>query len=437
MEVKKRKSCELDIKENTRLLSNIILLLFGRLVSLFGSQIYTFAIGLYVLKTTGSGTAFSGTLIFGMLPRIIFGPIAGIIADRVDRKRMVVSMDILSGLVVFGLVAISSIKGLKLPYIYIANLLLNTFNTFFDVPFTASIPNIVDDKSLMKTNSFNQSITSIAQIGGPFIGGLIFAFVDMKLFLTINAASFIFSGISEMFIDFNYNKGEKEKKEEVQNKKEKGKNLVKGFGKEFIEGFSFLKGKTTIFILSIFAVFLNFFVCFGIDIPYPYIINNVVKLSSTQFGILEGTFPLGMLIGSLLMVLLPERKKKYKSLISGIMVMNVLIIMIGIPIIPRFMIFNKNSYFIYFAVISFIVGMSNVYINLPISVIMQREIPDNVRGRIFGLMQTICMAISPLGMILSGALIDRIAVWIIPVLSGIVLIILTFIMALNKEIKQI
>ncbi|MCY6957417.1 MFS transporter [Clostridium brassicae] len=422
-------------QKNYKLLKNMSLLLFGRLISLFGSQIYTFAIGLYVLKTTGSGIAFSGTLIFATIPRVIFGPIAGVISDRLDRKKMVVGMDILSGLVVLALVIVSSVNGFKLSYIYAANLFLNTFNTFFDIPFTASIPNIVDDKSLMRTNSFNQSITSIAQIGGPFVGGIVFAFVNMKIFLIINAVSFIFSGISEMFIDFNYNKvskPESQEKNEIDNK-----NILEILWCDFREGFLFLRSQNALFMLCIFSVFLNFFVCFGITVPYPYIINNVIKLSSKQFGILEGIFPLGMLVGALIMGYLPEKQKKYKSLILGIVTMDILIIMIGIPIVPRFMIFNKTSYFIYFIIILFISGISNVYINLPIGVIIQREVPDNLRGRVFGMLETICMAIIPLGLILSGIIIDKVDVWILPVISGIILLVVTFIMTLNSDIRKI
>ncbi|MGY0373462.1 MFS transporter [Clostridium sp. JNZ J1-5] len=431
MEFEKEINSELKVKGNPRLTSNIILLLLGRLVSLFGSQIYNFAIGLYVLKTTGSSAAFSMTLVFGMLPRIILGPVAGVISDRVDRKKIVVAMDILSGVVILALAAVASINGLKVSYIYIANLLLNTCNTFFDIPMGASIPNIVDDKSLVKVNSLNQAVSSMAQIGGPFLGGIIFALVDIKLFLVVNAISFVLSGISEMFIDFNLNKVEKEDKNREKDK------VIKGFSEEFKEGFTFLKGRKVLSIIFGFSIFLNFFLALGVTVPFPYIVNNIINLSPRKFGILEAMIPLGMMIGSIILSMLPEKEKKYKSLVIGIMFISVICISIALPVLPRFVELSKSVHFIYYIVFLLIGGISIVYVNIPIFVIMQRETPDNIRGRIFGLLQTIAMGINPIGLILSGLLIEKIPVYILPVASGIIMIFITLLMASNKEIKTI
>lgn len=431
MEIEKEINSELEIKGNPKLTSNIILLLLGRLVSLFGSQIYNFAIGLYVLKTTGSSAAFSMTLVFGMLPRIILGPVAGVISDRVDRKKIVVAMDILSGVVIFALAAVASINGLKVSYIYIANLLLNTCNTFFDIPMGASIPNIVDDKSLVKVNSLNQAVSSMAQIGGPFLGGIIFALVDIKLFLVVNAISFVLSGISEMFIDFNLNKVEKEDKNREKDE------VIKGFSEEFKEGFTFLKGRKVLSIIFGFSIFLNFFLALGVTVPFPYIVNNIINLSPKKFGILEAMIPLGMMIGSIILSMLPEKEKKYKSLVIGIMFISVTCISIALPVLPRFVELSKSVHFIYYIIFLLIGGISIVYVNIPIFVIMQRETPDNIRGRIFGLLQTIAMGINPIGLILSGLLIEKIPVYILPVASGIIMIFITLLMASNKEIKTI
>lgn len=68
---------------------------------------------------------------------------------------------------------------------------------------------------------------------------------------------------------------------------------------------------------------------------------------------------------------------------------------------------------------------------------MQRIVPDNIRGRVFGLLTTFAMSCTPIGMILSGILIDIIPVWILPVASGLVLLVLTGIMAYNKDIGEL
>ena len=58
---------------------------------------FTFAMGLYILRVTGSGMSFALSLLLSMVPSLIFGPIAGSFADRFDRKRIVILMDVLSG----------------------------------------------------------------------------------------------------------------------------------------------------------------------------------------------------------------------------------------------------------------------------------------------------------------------------------------------------
>lgn len=423
---------KLNVIDSSRVTSNMVLLLLGRLVSLFGSQIYNFAIGLYVLQKTGSSAAFSMTLVFGMLPRILFGPLAGVISDRVDRKKIVVLSDILSGAIVLALAALATADELRVSYIYAANFLLNTCNTFFDIPMNASIPNIVDDKNLNRANSLNQTVSAMAQIGGPFLGGIVFALVDMRLFLIINATSFILSGISEMFIDFNLNNTDKQEEKESKEKK-----LSVGIIKEFKEVFKFLKTRELLIIIFGFSLFLNFFVAFGVTVPFPYIINNVIKLIPEKYGILEAMFPLGMMIGSIIMSIFKEKDKKYKSFIGSILLVSMATALMSLPVMPMFMNLNKNIYFVYYMISLIISGAAVIYANIPIQLVIQRETPDSMRGRIFALLETTSISIFPLGLILSGLLLERIPVYILPLLSGAVMIFITLAMGLNKEIRKI
>ena len=173
----------------------------------------------------------------------------------------------------------------------------------------SAVPNIVDDKNLNRVNSLNQTVSAMAQIGGPFLGGIIFVLVDMRLFLIINATSFILSGISEMFIDFDLNNTDKSGEKEAGEKK-----LFKGIMKDLKEVFKFLKTRELLIIIFGFSLLINFFVAFGVTVPFPYIINNVIKLIPEKYGILEAMFPLGMMIGSIIMSISKERDKNIKAL---------------------------------------------------------------------------------------------------------------------------
>lgn len=438
-------------------ISNMVLLLLGRLVSLFGSRIYSFAISLYILKTTGSGTTFALSLVISTLPAIIFGPIAGVMSDKIDRKRMVVLMDILSGVIILLLAGLAVLNGLKLIYIYIASFLLATCNTFFNVPFQSSIPNIVDEQNLMRTNSLNQAITSITSIAGPFLGGIIYAFVDIQLFLVINGVSFILSGISEMFIDFNLNKAETgtsmdtvknevvidedkevmEAKVESENAESGKKQIIKNFINDFKDGFVYLKSIRSVFMMSMGGIFLNLFASLGMTVPFPYIVNEVIKMSEVQFGTLEAVFPLGMLVGAGALSILPQSEKSFKKMIIGLFVVDIGITLLGLFIVSEPLAFTINTYFILYAIIIFIISVAIVFVNIPMEVNLQRIIPDNMRGRIFGLLTTFSMSCMPIGMAISGVLIDLIPVWILPVTSGIILLGVTIAIGLNKDIREL
>lgn len=141
---------------------NIILMMIGKMTSLLGAGIYTFAMGLYVLKTTGSGMGFAITLVCGSLPRMICGPIAGAVADRVNRKWLVIGTDLLSSLTMLSMFILATIFGSSLLFIYISAALLSICASFYSVALTSSIPSLVDEGRIQKASALNQT-------GGFFI----------------------------------------------------------------------------------------------------------------------------------------------------------------------------------------------------------------------------------------------------------------------------
>jgi Major Facilitator Superfamily. len=173
-------------------MKNLGLFIIGKLISVFGSAIYTFAIGLYVLKQTGSGFSFALTLFVGLIPTIIFSPVAGYMSDRFDKKKIVVSMDFANGMMFLILFVLTLKFELNQPMIYISTFMTTVFTTFFGIAFEAAKPNLVADEKLMSINSLSKVIDSTALILAPVLGGLIFAFTDIKTFILINAVCFIF-----------------------------------------------------------------------------------------------------------------------------------------------------------------------------------------------------------------------------------------------------
>lgn len=289
---------QLQNEKSNQELKNICLYVIGKTISIFGSSIYSFALGLYVLQITGSALNFAITLILGTIPMIVMNPFAGVIADKVDKKKLVVCMDLLSGSLLIAVYILSNNYGLNLFIIYATTFLMSVFTTFFGIGLEAAKPNIVSKERLMSINSISKIIDSVSLILGPMLGGIVFAVLDIKTFIIINGISFILSGISILFIHFKlfeYSINGGCSKREI------------NFIKDIKEGFSYLIEKESLKNTFSILTALNFFLGFAVIVPLPYIINTVLNLSSKQFGMIHGTFPVGMIVGAILVKKITDR----------------------------------------------------------------------------------------------------------------------------------
>lgn len=403
--------------KNKREASNLILFSLGKFVSIFFSSVYTFVIGLYVLKITGSGLSFATTLVLGVIPKIVIYPFAGVVADKINKKFLVVSMDILNGILFIGVFLISLLYGLSIPMIYISTLIMSVITCFFDISLEAAKPNIVTENMLMSINSICRIIDSVSSVLGSMIGGLVYALIDIRVFIMINGISFLLSGISEMFIDFNYNLIEKDN-----NKAKEGVNFIA----DIREGISYLKKDKNMFGLVKVLIILNFFIAFSISVPLPYIINNVLKLSSTEFGIIEGGFLVGMIIGAIIVKRVSDKFKYSKILIYTTFVLALGMVLIGVPTIFTYTNFINIYYLFYYCIVMFSLGIGISLIDIPLSYMMQRTIPEKYRGRVISIIISSVKVVNPIALLLSGNLISLIKVNYITTLGGILLMFFLF-----------
>ncbi|WP_242851487.1 MFS transporter [Clostridium sp. DMHC 10] len=277
---------------------NVFLFSIANFISLFGTSVYNFAISLYVLKLTGSGLNFATTLTISILSTVLINPFAGVLADRMSKKLLAVITDILNVTLLLVLYILTMKHTLNLPMIYVSTFFLNVFSTIYGIDVEASKPNLVSKKMLISINSASKIIESISSIIGPMVGGIIFALINIRLFIIINAFSFGISASLEIFMDFNFNYSNNKKSKENFN-----------FFTDIIYGITYLKTRKN--IISIFTIFivLNFFIGLSINVPMPYIINNVLKLSTNFFGIIEAFFSVGMILGALII------KKSYEKIL--------------------------------------------------------------------------------------------------------------------------
>lgn len=419
----------IENKKRNQELRNICLYSIAKTVSIFGSSIYSFALGLYVLQITGSALNFAITLILGTIPMIVMNPFAGVIADKVDKKKLVICMDLLSGCLLITVYILSSYYGLNLFIVYTTTFLMTVFTTFFGIGLEAAKPNIVSKERLMSINSISKIIDSVSLILGPMLGGIVFAVFDIKIFIIINGISFILSGISILFIHFKlfeFNINEEYPKRRI------------NFIKDIKEGFSYLIEKESLKNTFRILISLNFFLGLAVTVPLPYIINTVLNLSSKQFGIIQGTFPVGMIIGAILVKKITNRfsysylLKKLSSMLAVFMIIS------GIPVLFKSFEVNDFVYVITYCVVMFFLGLIIALIDIPLIYFMQKEIPDEYRGRVLSIGLSIGKMMQPIALALSGLLLNYIPAYTLPITGGIVFLILNkaYSNKLNLEIHS-
>ncbi|MCW9130181.1 MFS transporter [Bacillus paramycoides] len=380
---------------------NIILMMIGKMTSLLGAGIYTFAMGLYVLKTTGSGMGFATTLICGSIPRMICGPIAGAVADRVNRKWLVIGTDLLSSLTMLIMFILATIFGPSLLFIYVSAALLSICASFYSVALTSSIPNLVDEERIQKASALNQTAASLSNILAPIIGGVVFGFFSIKSFFLLNSITFFLAVIIQLFIVFDLYK------KEVAESKEHFLTSIK-------EGFSYIRRQHEIYGLMKIALWVNFFAS-ALFVALPYIIVQNLHLSSKQLGTVEGMLAVGMLIGAIVLSVRKETNNLFRSVYVGLFLFASLSLC---TIFPLLVTIPKIASFIYYIAFMLLTGISMMVVNIPMQVHIQKTTDPSYLGRVFGLLETISTAIAPLGMIVYGFLLDMMPTSIVMITLG-------------------
>lgn len=406
MEIRNIENIGTKSSKNER--NNLYLFTSGKAVSILGSSIYTFAIGLYVLKLTGSALNYATTLMLSVVPMIIISPIAGVIADRIPKKWLVVGMDLANGLLFTVLYFYATARTLDLTIIYVTTVLLNVFTTFFGIGMEAAKPSLVTSDRLIRLNSLSKLIDSSASILGPVIGGVVFALIDIRAFILFNAISFVFSAITEWFIDYHLNQDEMEVAKTTGDK-------ANSFTRDLKEGWRFFSHNRSILELFFVFVSLNFLLGFSVNVPGPYIINQLLRMPSSSFGIINGMFPVGLIIGTLAVERIMKRVEFRKLLISMNAFIAILAGLIGLPVILNL---NNTINLLFYATIYMLIGIAIAFVDVPIMTILQKEIPRMILGRVLSLIMSLVKVILPVALITSGLLIDILPVAIIPVIGA-------------------
>lgn len=185
---------------------NFVLLLQGAFVSRMGDYIFNIALGFTVFRLTGSTVLMSIVLILYTAPQIALGFFAGVVADRYNKKAILVIADFICGIAstTVGVLALFSVN--NIPLLLGCTLVIAISKCFFEPVATCLLPEIVGDDKMLNANMVLTSIEGIAMTIGKFAGGFLLAILGAPVLFILNGVTFFLSGISEMFLTLQHAK---------------------------------------------------------------------------------------------------------------------------------------------------------------------------------------------------------------------------------------
>ena len=359
-----------------------IVLWIGELISAIGSGLTSFGLGIYVYEVTGKVSAMTIITLLAFLPGLLLRPIAGVIADRYDRRLLMILGDSLSAL---GLVyiLICMINGeAQLCQICIGVTISSVFGTLLEPAYNSTITDLLTEDQYAKASGLVQIAGSSKFLISPMIaGGLLVAF-DIKLLLIIDIFTFFITVASTFVVRKSIGTKEYVKKENT------------SILTEFKEGWKAISQKKGILFLVVLSSVITFFLAFIETLSMPM---SLAFMSSSKFGVCETICATGMLVSSLLIGIKPI-KKNYSKILSISLFLNGIFMAL----------FGLRESVILLCIFGFLFFATLPYANTSIDVLIRSNIENELQGRAWGLIGFI----SQLGYILAyctlGPLSDKI-----------------------------
>lgn len=375
---------------------NLITFFISKMLTSLGFTVFSFGISLYILSVTGSALSFAVNMVFNVLPRAIAAPFAGYVADRFPKKTIVILSMTGITLSIVALTIYTWYAGMSVVAIYAITTVFSTIGAFNGVAFSSAIPSLVGKHRLQKALSFNQISYSIGGIGGPVVGGMLYGFVSMEVFLISMAVAYFIALILEASMDFNLFAEKKVKK------KEKMLESMK-------KGVHYLKNEPLIRSLLWMNVWLNFFSS-AISVGLVFVLVQTLELPSTNIGFIQAAGAVGMLIASIYLSLRRNLQNPVAFIKRSAMLVCIFMMTLSVPLIVNM---SQGMTFVYYLCVMFLLSTANICTNTPIGILIQHSVDDQYRGRVFGIIETVSIGMGPIGSLIFGILFDVIAAPII------------------------
>ncbi len=370
---------------------NFVLLILGQLTSLFGNFILKLALSMYVLEVTGSAAIFAGILSVATVPTIVLSPLGGILADRADRRHIMVALDGLTGASVLCATLLLS-ESNALTVISVLLVILSVLGAFETPTVQACIPTMLQGDNIMKGNAVVNQVASLSYLAAPMMGGILYAAFGLKPVMYASVVCFFITALFECFIKLSY-------------RRSPGKGGVLSVVKQdFLSSMRYISTEQTNISKMLLLTAISRFFVMGITIVgLPFIVRTVLEFNAQYYGVAESALAIATILGSIAAGFLTEKLQIHK--------LSVLLASMGIFIIPAGIVFlcPVNPIIKYVITIVSFCGMQiviSIFSVFAVSLIQQRT-PNHLIGKVMAYTSTITLCVQPMGQIVYGFLFDR------------------------------
>jgi len=355
---------------------------FGQLVSLIGSQLTGFALGVWVYDQTHSVSLIALTQVAFAAPFVLFSPLAGVLADRWNRRTAMLVSDFGAGLAVLA-TAILYLGHLLQPWMAIPiNFFIALFNCLMWPAFTASVTLLVPKEQYGRANGFVQLGEALPQIAGPAIAGVLYVAIKLGNMALIDFTTYIFSVLLMLFFvripDPPHT--------------EEGHQAKGSVWKEMKFGWDYIVARRGLFSLLIFFLATNFLGGVMQPLFIPLILD---RWKADVLGYLSTIMGVGMLAGTLIMSAWGGGKRKVYTLLGAGFVSGLFLAAVGFSLtIPLL------------AVCGFGFMFAVPFMNACSQAIWQSKVAPDVQGRVFAVRRAIAWSSQTIAPLLAGPLAD-------------------------------
>jgi DHA3 family macrolide efflux protein-like MFS transporter len=355
---------------------------FGQFVSLIGTELSAFTLGLWAFRQTGSASWFTLIVFFANLPLVVLMPFAGALVDRWDRRRTMIASNLVSAAVMSGLMFLALSGRLRLWQIYPAVGLTAAANAFH-WPAYASMPALaVPKKHLGRAAGMIELARAGSQSLAPLLSGILVAAFALTGVIAIDVATFLFAVVSLLLVT-------------VPRPAPKGESAgLRALAMNVKEGWTYITRNQGLVRLLVFFVVFNVFFS-GVYVLWVPMIGFFAD--NKTLGMIASVGTAGMVGGGLLMSTWGGPQKKIHSIVASALLISVCSIVAGFKAWPPLVAVCMFGFYVGFAVI-----------NASAQGLWQMKVPIAMQGRVFAMRRMMASATVPLAFFLAGPISDKV-----------------------------